>query len=149
MQPLIFHVTHSGRMLVRIGGAPHVLNRRERPNHYFPPRKGLQTSLTNFFFAFHVGLSRNLVKFLTIWSPSLQTPNMLVTMFCHCCSEGTSRQRCQIMKYWRHFVWHLYYSATSSIDRSSAAIGFERTLRKQRLYGKRLYEKHERKTAMQ
>ena len=114
--------------------------------HQLPSRKGLQKSLTIFFSGFHVGLSRNLVNFLTIWSPSLQTPNMLATMFCHCCSEGSSRQGCQIMKCWRHFVWHLYYSATSSIYRSSAAIGFKRTLRKKRLCEKRLYKKHERKT---
>ena len=107
-------------------------------------RKGLQKSLT-IFSGFSHQLSRNLVNFLTIWSPSLQTPNRLATMFCHCCSEGSSRQGCQIMKCWRHFVWHLYYSATSSIYRSSAAIGFKRTLRNKRLYEKWLYERHERK----
>ena len=100
-----------------------------------PDRKGLQKFLT-IFSGFSHQLSRNLVKFLTIWSPSLQTPNRLATMFCHCCSEGSSRQGCQIMKCWRHFVWHLYYSATSSIYRSSAAIGFKRTLRNKRLYEK-------------
>ena len=107
-------------------------------------RKGLQKSLT-IFSGFSHQLSRNLVNFLTIWSPSLQTPNRLATMFCHCCSEGSSRQGCQIMKCWRHFVWHLYYSATSSIYRSSAAIGFKRTLPNKRPYEKWLYEKHERK----
>ena len=60
-------------------------------------RKGLQKSLT-IFSGFSHQLSRNLVNFLTIWSPSLQTPNRLATMFCHCCSEGSSRQGCQIMK---------------------------------------------------
>ena len=98
-----------------------------------------------FFSGFSHQLSRNLVNFLTIWSPSLQTPNRLATMFCHCCSEGSSRQGCQIMKCWWHLVWHLYYSATSSIYRSSAAIGFKRTLRNKRLYEKWLYERHERK----
>ena len=113
-----------------------------------PPRKGLQKSLTNFFSGFSHQLLRNLVNFLTIWSPSLQTPNRLATMFCHCCSEGSSRQGCQIMKCWRHFVWHLYYSATSSIYRSSAAIGFKRTLRNKRLYGKKVIRKTWTETAI-
>ena len=115
------------------------------PARLIPPRKGLQKSLTNFFSGFSHQLSRNLVNFLTIWSPSLQTPNKLAAIFCHCCSEESSRQGCQRMKCWRHFVWHLYYSATSSIYRSSAAIGFKRTLRNKRLYEKWLYERHERK----